>query len=121
MEQLPKKASDSGGAEPNEQSAPAGQGTRLIELIEVIADRADPFMKILTTYAENSQNKHQSESVYRLRMAWVAVAVVVLIVGTAAVLTYVDKIDGSTFTFLLGLIVGYVLTFVRDAIEPSAE
>jgi hypothetical protein len=49
-------------------------------------------------------------------MAWAAICVVAVIVGVAAFLTYHGKIDGSTFTFLLGLIVGYVLTFVRDQI-----
>jgi hypothetical protein len=49
-------------------------------------------------------------------MAWVAVSVVGLIIAVSGFLTYKGKIDGSTFTFLLGLIVGYVLTFLRDQI-----
>lgn len=47
---------------------------------------------------------------FQKHMAWIALTVVVVIVGIAAVLTYKGKIDGSTFTFLLGLIVGHVLT-----------
>jgi hypothetical protein len=46
---------------------------------------------------------------------------VVLIVLVAGTLTYLDKVDGSTFTFLLGTVVGYVLTFIREWIAPPVE
>jgi len=49
-------------------------------------------------------------------MSLFAVLLVAFIVLVAGLLTWKGKIDGSTFTFLLGLIVGYVLTFVRDQI-----
>jgi hypothetical protein len=42
-------------------------------------------------------------------MSWIALSLVALIVGVAAFLTYRGKIDGSTFTFLWELIIGYVL------------
>ena len=52
-------------------------------------------------------------------MTLIAFAVIALIIGSAGLLTYLDKIDGSTFTFLLGLIVGYALTFIQGFIQPS--
>ena len=52
-------------------------------------------------------------------MAWVAVLIVG--VGTSVYLTYLGKLDASTFGFLLGLVVGFVLKFIRDTISPSPE
>lgn len=93
----------------------------IIDIISIIVDKVDPICKIVTTMAERMLKSKETEARFRTRMAWVAVVIVTLIVGTAGILTYVGKVDGSTFGFLLGLIVGYVLTFIRDAIRPSSE
>jgi lipopolysaccharide export LptBFGC system permease protein LptF len=55
------------------------------------------------------------------RLALAALVVVLAIIATAAWLTHDGKLDGSTFGFLLGVVVGYVLTFVRDAVMPPKE
>ncbi|HTQ62534.1 MAG TPA: hypothetical protein VMI32_20075 [Candidatus Solibacter sp.] len=91
----------------------------LVDLINAVAEKADPIVKLLSTTIEGYQKGKEREVQFQTGMAWVAVSVVVLIVGVAGFLTYHGKIDGSTFTFLLGLIVGYVLTFVRDQITWS--
>lgn len=57
---------------------------------------------------------------FRVGMTIVAVITVLSIVGAATFLTYVGKIEGSTFGFLLGLIIGYMLTFIRDEIGPTS-
>ncbi len=62
------------------------------------------------------QNGQEREIRFQKHMPLIALGTVAFIVGVAAFLTYEGKIDGSTFTFLLGLIVGYVLTFVRDQV-----
>ena len=82
----------------------------------VIAEKADPIVKLLSTSISGYQQSKEREVKHQRYMALVAISVVVLIVGASSFLTYRGKIDGSTFTFLLGLIVGYVLTFVRDQI-----
>src|SRR5258708_22330578 len=87
-----------------------GPQPNLIDLITILAEKADPIVKLLTTTIKGYQDGKEREVRFQTRMAWVAVSVVVLIVGVSAFLTYHGKIDGSTFTFLLGLIVGYVLT-----------
>jgi hypothetical protein len=88
----------------------------LIDILTVIAEKADPIVKLLSTSISGYQQGKEREVKHQRYMALVAVSVVVLIVGVSSFLTYRGKIDGSTFTFLLGLIVGYVLTFVRDQI-----
>ncbi len=90
----------------------------LIDIINTIADRVEPVLKIVTTIAERYLKAQQSRADHNTKMAWVAVAVVTLVVSVSGFLTYVGKVDGSTFTFLLGLIVGYILTFIRDSISP---
>ncbi len=95
---------------------PSGPQPNLIDLIKILAEKADPIIKLLETTIDRYQKGKEREVRLKKHMSWVALSVVIFIVGVAAVLTYRGKIDGSTFTFLLGLIVGYVLTFVRDQI-----
>jgi hypothetical protein len=90
----------------------------LVLLVNTIADRIDPVLKLVTTVMERNLRGEEQETRFRIGMAWIAVTVVALVVGIAAFLTYLGKIDGATMGFLLGLVVGYVLTFIRDAIEP---
>lgn len=89
----------------------------LLDLINLIADKADPIVKLISTSVDRYQSGQEREIKFQVHMAWIAVSVVFSIIGVAAWLTYLGKVDGSTFTFLLGLIVGYVLTFIRDQIK----
>ena len=93
------------------QSLPKGSNTTLLEFIDKVADRFEPLVKLFESYARNSLKSRQADSNFRIHMAWIAVVVVILIVGVATFLTFTGKMDGSTFGFLLGLIMGYVLTF----------
>nr|MBN2278361.1 hypothetical protein [candidate division Zixibacteria bacterium] len=93
----------------------------IVDIIDVIADRVDPLLQLLKAFFEQSIRRERAVARLQLRMAWIALVVVFLIVGVSGALTYLDKIDGATFTFLLGLVVGYVLTFIRDTISPREE
>lgn len=103
------------------QPSGAQPGPTLIDIINVLAEKADPIVKLLSATMDRYQKGQEREVRFQTHMAWVAVSVVFAIIGVAALLTYVGKIDGSTFTFLLGLIVGYVLTFIRDQITSPAS
>lgn len=98
------------------QSLPPKPGPSLVDLINVVADKIQPIIKLLESINDRHDRDEQREIQFQTRMTWVAVLTVALIVVVATALTYLGKSDGSTFTFLLGLIVGYVLTFVRDQI-----
>jgi len=93
----------------------------LVDVINAIADRAEPAIKLITAVSERSLKAKEAAARFSTRMTIAAVFVVSLIVCVAALLTYVGKLDGASFTFLLGLIVGYLLTFLRDAVTPPAE
>lgn len=97
------------------------QNAGLVHVVNAIADRVDPLLKIASELASNRLEAVSADARFRVSMSWIAVTLVAVIVGVAALLTYVDTIDGSTFTFILGLTVGYLLTFIRDAIQPPAE
>lgn len=92
------------------------QGPNIIDIIKTIAEKADPIIKLLQATMESYQKGQEREVKFSKHMAWTALTVVIVIIGVSGFLTYHGKIEGSTFTFLLGLIVGYVLTFVRDQI-----
>jgi hypothetical protein len=94
------------------------QDVTLLDIVNVVAERVDPLIKLVETFAQKSLSTREVDAGFRKHMAWVAVTIVTLIVVAASVLTFIDKLDGSTYGFLLGLIVGYVLTFIRDAIQP---
>ena len=93
----------------------------MVEVIDAIANRSDPIVKLVTTFFERSLKASEARARHGVRMALIAMAVVVVVVATASILTYVGRLEGSTFGFLLGLIIGYVLTFVRDSVNPPKE
>ncbi len=95
--------------------------TNITEIIEAIAERVDPIIKLLTVWTERAGTAEETRAKYTNRMAWVAVFVVSFVITVAGILTGLEKIDGSTFTFLLGLVVGYVLTFVRESIGAGTR
>ena len=98
-----------------------GKSPTVVDVINVFCDRVGPVLEYIKTLFEQYTRREQLLARGRFKMTWVAFFIVALIVIVAGVLTYVDKIDGSTFTFLLGLVVGYTLTFVREAINPPRE
>lgn len=99
-------------------SAKSSQGASLTDLLMTLGNHGAELLALFGGLWERHIRAKEAESEYSVRMTVIAAGMVVFVVATAAALTYVDKIDGSTFTFLLGLIVGYVLTFIRDAIKP---
>ncbi len=86
--------------------------------ISLLSDNADNMISLIKETAENWLAIKKTNLGFSLKMAIFAFLTVGLIVGSAAWLTYIGKIDGSTFTFLLGLIVGYALTFLQNLISP---
>jgi hypothetical protein len=88
------------------------------QIIQTLADRADPLIKIVTQLLERLLHAQEARARFSIRMALIACGVVLMIILMAGILTFTGKIDGSTFTFLLGLTVGYILTFIRDSIQP---
>lgn len=106
---------------PNDCDQLQKSDTSLIDIINVVAERVGPIIEIIRTFAETSLKTKQSDSRFRIQMAWIAVVVVGIIVGVATLLTFSGKMDGSTYGFLLGTITGYALTFIRDAIRPSQD
>ena len=84
--------------------------------IKLISEHSEPLISLIRESSEKWLQFKKSNVGFNIKMSFFAIAVVFLIVGISGWLTYLGKIDGSTFTFLLGLIVGYVLTFIRDSI-----
>jgi hypothetical protein len=93
----------------------------LIDIVNVVSDRVEPIVKLITTLAEKNIAAKESAAKFKIRMSWVAVFVLVIVVGVSALMTWIGKLDGSTFGFLLGLVIGYALTFIRDTLQPKQE
>jgi len=51
----------------------------------------EPVLKITTTVAEQSLAARRAEARFRIHMAWIAVLVIVFIVGVSTYLTYNGK------------------------------
>jgi hypothetical protein len=92
----------------------------ILLIVDRLADRAEPLIEIFKAFAERSAQSQATKVKFRIGMTIVAVVTVLSLVGAATFLTYVGQIEGSTFGFLLGLIIGYMLTFIRDAIGPTS-
>lgn len=89
-------------------------------LIDFVYKNSEELFSMAKELLKNKIEAIKFTHKFRFRMSLMAVIMVSIIVICASVLTYLNKIDGSTFTFLLGLIVGYVLTYIRDSIEPDS-
>lgn len=113
--------SDPTSPPPIEKNSEAGRANELVALAKLFFEKVDPVIHIVETVMDRRLRAAESESKFRVRMALVAILLVGLVVATAAYMTYLGKLDGSTFGFLLGLVVGYVLTFIRDAITAGTE
>lgn len=100
---------------------PQSSQITLVDIVNVISDRVDPIIQLIKTITEKNLASRESESKFKIHMAWVAVVVVGIIVGVSTLLTWLGKMDGSTFGFLLGLVIGYALTFIRDALRPKED
>src|SRR5258708_7414569 len=99
----------------------ARQETDALDVVSAILDRVQPVITLINTIAERSLTAREAEGRFKIRMAWMGTGLVSASVGAGSVLTYVGKREGSTFGFLLGLVVGYVPTFTRDAIYPPNQ
>lgn len=95
-------------------------------IIELLAENEKPISNLidkLNNSIENISkqflNHKSSESKFSLKMAYLLTGLISLIVIIAAVLTLYGKLDGSALTFLFGLLIGYMLTFIREAIYPN--
>lgn len=102
-----------------------GRGGRNFELpktlVELIATRSEEVIALIESISSRVLESRQARARFTIRMAWLAAVVMVVIVLVAATLTYLGRIDGSTFTFLLGLVSGYLLTFVQNAMRPDRD
>lgn len=87
-------------------------------LIDLLAEHEKPISNLINLIADKFLRHQERETKFSFRMSGLLAGIVIFIVSIASILTYYNKIDGSTFTFLLGLIVGYVLTFFTGLIYP---
>jgi hypothetical protein len=117
---MPKRTEEQEVATPCPQTKGQSQPPQpsIVNLVSVIADRMDPLLKLLEAWLGHSKDKEKTTEAHQRAMTVIVAVLVLVIVVSAGLLTYLDKVDGSTFTFLLGLVVGYVLTFVREAVFP---
>ncbi len=97
------------------------QPESISDLLRTMGQNAGPLAAMVTAIMDRLTTAQAARSRFTFWMTIVAGVVILAIVGVAAGLTYCGKIDGSTFTFLLGLVVGYTLTFIRDSIRPPAS
>lgn len=69
----------------------------LVQLGKLFFEKVDAVVHIVDTVMDRRLRAAEAESAFRIKMAPIAVTIVVLIVAAAAVMTYLGKLDGSTF------------------------
>lgn len=89
--------------------------------LAVIAENAPQLGQLVKEISSEWLQHSRTSHSFNLRMTTLAVAVVLVVVAASGFLTWTGQLDGSTFAFLLGLIVGYILTFIRQSIAPEPE
>ena len=96
------------------------QGVRSA-LLTVIAERSEKLGGFFERLFDKYIKVRESQARATLQMTRSGFWVILLIVVSAGALTYVGKIEGSTFTFFLGLIVGHVLSYIRETVASRVE
>jgi len=76
---------------------------------------------MVTTFYEPRLKQRESEIRLTKFMALCAAGIVVFIVGVCTFLTFCGKLDSATFGFLIGVVVGSALTFVRDMVKQDGK
>ena len=105
---------------PKDETRP-NAGTDLVTLVDLVTSKMDPLLKMVTTFYERRLTQRESEIKFTKFMALCAAALVIFIVLVCAFLTFYGKLDGSTFGFLIGVVIGSALTFVRDMVKPDGK
>lgn len=118
--QPPEPATPEPAKTPDSESG-SKQMIPLVEIINIVGERYEPLVKLITTVYERRLAQFDAQSKLAKHLSMMAAAIILVIVGSAAVLTYIGKMDGSSFGILLGVVVGYLLNFIRDALKPKAE
>jgi hypothetical protein len=90
----------------------------IIENEPAVSKLIDKLNQTIDNVANKFFQHEEQKSKFSMKMTRMLVFVMSFIVIVAGILTYLNKIDGSTFTFLLGLIVGYALTYFTGALYP---
>lgn len=103
----------------NGSSQPPGPG--LFDLTKLLLEQGKALKEIAGSFWEESRKSKEAENRFKLKMTVIAGGIIVFVVVVAGFMTYKGKLDGSTFGFLLGLVTGYTLTFIRDSIRPPKE
>lgn len=88
----------------------------LISFARDIIDHEEEVTKLINVFGDKFLASRKQSSRFKLYMAILGSSVITIIILVSGGLTFYDKIDGSTFAFLLGLIGAYMLTFVKDSI-----
>ncbi len=105
------------------------QKKEISNIIDSIGKNSEPILKILSQIAKDFLNYRAGEREFeialeekaikfRQKMGYLAIILMIFIVSVSGFLTYVNEIDGATFTFLLGIIVGYMLLFFKESVFP---
>ena len=90
----------------------------IIENEKPISNLIDKVNETINNIADKILRHQEHEKKFSIKMSVLLAVLIIFIIIVASLLTFYNRIDGSTFTFLLGLIVGYILTFFTGAIYP---
>ncbi len=86
--------------------------------VQFLSENFDKLTSLIEDITNRRLQFKKTSFKFSTTMSLIALIIVLIIVGSAGWLTYLEKIDGSTFTFLLGLVVGYALTFIQSLANP---
>jgi hypothetical protein len=85
-----------------------------------LAQRSGELVAFIAGIMGQQRLGREIEARFRIRMAVLAGLFVLIVVGLATWLTYAGKLDGGSLSFLLGLVTGYMLNYLRDSMPPRA-
>lgn len=111
--------------DPNDKMRPT-QGHEESDLLRKFhfGERIEKALKIMAKFVDDVLRSFNSQMIspyikYRMRALQTLISLVLITVVISAVLSYLGVITGEAFTFLIGIVLGFILASMNRILGPA--
>lgn len=91
------------------------------DFIEAISRNADSLIKLITNLSERYIAIKEGQFKFHINLGIFVFSTIGLMIILSGILVYFNKLNGESFTFLLGLISGYMISIMKISMAAKEE
>lgn len=91
------------------------------DFIEVISKNADPLIKLITNLSERYIAVKEGQFKFQTNLSRTVFYILGIMIILSGILVGFNKLNGESFTFLLGLISGYLISIIKISMVNKEE